>query len=46
MMIEERCSFGTGGFPQDRAASLSYPPPPTPHPLHPTPHVFVKNLPL
>ena len=30
----------------DKLSIFSYPPHPTPHPLHPTPDVFVKNIPL
>ncbi|NEO00424.1 MAG: hypothetical protein F6K50_34755 [Moorea sp. SIO3I7] len=40
---------GTGNSGQELTqsdASLSYAPHPTPHPLHPTPEVKVKNLPL
>ncbi|NEO82428.1 MAG: hypothetical protein F6J99_42280 [Moorea sp. SIO4G3] len=44
---------GLGGFPHsllhqdnDKLSIFSYPPHPTPHNPHPTPEVFVKNLPL
>ncbi|NEO76409.1 MAG: hypothetical protein F6J99_09250 [Moorea sp. SIO4G3] len=44
---------GLGGFPHsllhqdnDNNGIFSYPPHPTPHTPHPTPDVFVKNLPL
>ncbi|WP_143727924.1 hypothetical protein [Moorena bouillonii] len=30
----------------DKLSIFSYPPHPTPHTLHPTPDVFVKNIPL
>ncbi|AOX01121.1 hypothetical protein BJP34_18225 [Moorena producens PAL-8-15-08-1] len=30
----------------DKLSTFSYPPHPTPHTLHPTPDVFVKNIPL
>ncbi|WP_149031066.1 hypothetical protein [Moorena producens] len=35
-----------GETPCSLAASLSYPPHPTPYTLHPTPDVKVKNIPL